>query len=125
MSPIRVLAALGLIAMIGCDKRKPEDTPPAAVEYCSGYQLAPVVEGHEPTLCSEDGTGREPLELRHADGWSVKLLPAGTKVRVFSNSELRRKPGHVDVRICVASGPHAGGVGYVRNTEVFGRSCAP
>jgi hypothetical protein len=75
-------------------------------------------------VCSESTSTRD-VALVDSVGAPIATLSSNTRIvrlhaRQGQPEEIRRKPGRVDVRVCVLD---SGQVGYVRNTYIRGGLC--
>ncbi len=79
-------------------------------------------------VCDEVGKDGATIELRSKNGKRRAKLEPGTRIVRLRGSgkkpeTIKRKPGHVDARICILDGAQEGKTGYVQNTHFFGRKC--
>lgn len=125
----RVLHCAAFVALCSCSPKKQEalfaPTPtapaapaaPAAAAPCGGL---PVRETQPVVLCTEVGDSSAPIDLRDEAGGPMGIVGAGVQIKVIDAPTIRRKPGHMDAKVCIATGERAGVVGYVQNTHFFG-----
>jgi hypothetical protein len=83
----------------------------------------PIRQTLEMVVCSGTGGSDTTIPLVSASGETIALLQAGTQVKLLARPDVTREEGHVDSPVCVASGDHAGAVGYVQNIQFFVNYC--
>lgn len=115
-------ASCGVLAIVSANR---DPTPKAPGAPCENEWKA----HHMDSVVCDDGS--IPPRLATESNYAIAVLSPGTSVVKLRRGRgeppkpdtIHRKPGQVDALICVLSGPHAGDVGYIPNTHIYGSSC--
>jgi hypothetical protein len=121
-------AALGivlLLALLACrgGERKTSKQTASSVAPSNPCAAQRIRMSSALYVCDDVGKSSGPIALANAEGGTVHELSPSTQIVRLEADAIRRGAGHVDANICVMSGQHAGAVGYVQNTHIFGRAC--
>jgi hypothetical protein len=130
--PVAIVGACSALLAVR-DPSKPKPAPVAAPavyddarrDLCPGERRVPSA---ELWACTETGTRDEPIALRDVEGQERGQMDPPKRIARLRDSEsgpeeIRREPGHMDQKVCILEGPHAGRVLYLKNTLIFGHPC--
>lgn len=118
---VGTLLVAALLACKGGQREKSEGTSTRSADPCSGQRVKTTL--GLLWLCDDVGKAAGNVALYDASGKRLRSIPTGIEVKRLETDSIRRDAGHVDAAVCVASGEHAGTVGFVQNTKIFGRKC--